>query len=246
MCRLRRQGSFPSVRRVPTRARNFATFKIRQKMNLLVLGASGGIGRWVVQLAAAKDHRVRALVRPATAYEAPAGVEVLRGEALDPGVLQNAVAGMDAVVSCLGQRRASQNPWSPLLSPRDLMTRLTPSLITAMRRAGVRRLVAVSAGGVAESIEQLTSPTRWLVRQGQIAVAYCDLATMEQTLAASDLDWLAVRPVTLVNGPPNGGAREVDRYRFTSTVRRSEVAAWMLGAVESESPFRQRTVLLGQ
>jgi uncharacterized protein YbjT (DUF2867 family) len=154
-------------------------------MKLLMLGASGGIGRWAVQLASAKGHRVRALVRPGTAYEAPPEVEVLRGEALDRGVLEDAVAGSDAVVSCLGQRRAGPSPWSALLSPPDLLTRVTPALIAAMRRAGVRRLVAVSAGGVAESIQQLTAPTRWLVRQGQIGVAYRALAAMEQALAAS-------------------------------------------------------------
>jgi uncharacterized protein YbjT (DUF2867 family) len=214
-------------------------------MNVLVLGASGGVGRWVALLAVANGHRVRALVRPATPYDAPSGVEVLRGEALDPEVLDEAAAGMDAVVCALGQRRAGRSPWSAPLSPPALMARVTPMLTAAMRRAGTERLVTVSAGGVAESAAQLSAPVRWLVRQGQIGVAYRDLEAMERTLAGSGLDWLAVRPVTLVDGAPTGRAREVERYGLASTVRRSDVAVWMVEVLETEVPFRRRAVLLG-
>jgi hypothetical protein len=54
-----------------------------------------------------------------------------------------------------------------------------------------------------------------------------------------------VRPVTLVHGAPTGRARPVTRYGFTSSVRRSDVAARMLQALERREPFSERTVLLG-
>ena len=56
---------------------------------------------------------------------------------------------------------------------------------------------------------------------------------------------LAVRPVTLVNGPPTGLAGKVDRYGLFSMIRRSDVAAWMLGALVRPTPFVEQTVLLG-
>jgi uncharacterized protein YbjT (DUF2867 family) len=68
---------------------------------------------------------------------------------------------------------------------------------------------------------------------------------MEDILAASTLDWLAVRPVTLADGPPNGRAGPVARYTFRSTVRRADVAAWMLLALERPEPYSEHTVLLG-
>ena len=117
------------------------------------------------------------------------------------------------------------------------------ALVPAMEQAGIRRLVAISAGGVAESIAQLTTPARWLVTRGNIAVAYQDLARMEAVVRASALDWLAVRPVTLAHGAPTGGAGPVTRYGLTSMVRRSDVAAWMLQALERREPFAERTVL---
>lgn len=214
-------------------------------MKLLVLGASGGVGQWLVRLAAGHGHEVTALVRQTSKLDAPSSVRVVRAEILNPSVIGRAVEGQDAVASCLGLRRAGRSPWAPLRSPADLVEMVTRSLVPAMERAGVRRIVAISAGGVGDSFEQLTAPVMWLVTRGNIAVAYRDLERMEATLRASTLDWLAVRPVTLAHGPPTGRAGPVTRYGMTSMVRRSDVAAWMLQALERPGPLAERTVLLG-
>ena len=214
-------------------------------MKLLVLGASGATGAWLTRLAAQAGHEVTALVRPATSFEPPAGVRVIRGDVLDGATLASALEEQGAVASCLGIRRAGKVPWARLLSPPDLMTRTTGLLVPAMVRAGVRRIVAISAGGVAESITQCTTPIRWMIAAGTIGVAYRDLAEMERQLSASRLDWLAVRPVTLVNGRPTGLVGRVERYGLFSIVRRADVAAWMLGALTRPTPFVEQTVLIG-
>jgi len=148
-------------------------------------------------------------------------------------------------VSCVGLRRAGKSPFARLLSPPDLTTRLASSLTRAMENQNVRRLIVISAGGVADSFARLTWPVQQLVEAGNVAVVYRDLAGMEARLAASSLDWLAVRPVTLMNGAPIGRARPVDRYGLTSTIRRADVAAWMLAAAVRHDSFLQHTVLLG-
>jgi hypothetical protein len=149
------------------------------------------------------------------------------------------------VLSCLGQRRAGKSPWAPLRSPPDLTARVAAHLVRSAAAHEVRRVVVVSAGGVGDSFARLTWPLRRLVTAGNLAVAYADLTAMEETLAASALDWLAVRPVTLVDGPPTGDAKPVERYALTSTVRRSDVAAWMLRAVEGGA-LGGRAVMLGR
>jgi uncharacterized protein YbjT (DUF2867 family) len=214
-------------------------------MKLLVLGASGATGGWLTRLASQAGHEVTALVRPASKFDPPAGVRVIRGEVLDPATLASVLEGRDAVASCVGIRRASKAPWAGLLSPPDLMTRVAALLVPAMVRANVRRVVAISAGGVAESITQCTGIIRWMTGAGTIGVAYRDLAEMERQLSASRLDWLAVRPVTLMNGPPTGYAAKVDRYGLFSIIRRADVAAWMLGALARPTPYVEQTVLLG-
>jgi uncharacterized protein YbjT (DUF2867 family) len=214
-------------------------------MKLLVLGASGATGSWLTRMSGQAGHEVTALVRPSATFVPPPNVRVMRGEVLDAGTLAASMNGQDAIACCLGIRRAGKAPWSALLSPPDLMTRVAGLLVSAMPRGGVRRVVAISAGGVAESVTQCSGVIRWMAGAGNVGVAYRDLAEMERQLSASRLDWLAVRPVTLMNGPPTGFASKVDRYGLFSIVRRSDVAAWMLGALSRPTPFVEQTVLLG-
>lgn len=213
-------------------------------MNLLVLGASGRTGTWVVRMAVDGGDRVTAVLRPGSTAD-PAGATVLRGDVTDPDFLATAVAGHHAVISCVGLRRAGLSPWARLLSPPDLTTRLASTVARAMEHHAVRRLVVVSAGGVGDSITSLTWPVQQMVAAGNVGVAYRDLAGMEARLAQSSLDWLAVRPVTLVNGRPSAAARPVNRYALTSTIRRADVAQWMLAQARRHDSFIDHTVLLG-
>lgn len=213
-------------------------------MRLLILGASGGVGSWFTRLASQRGHAVTPVAREAAEWRVP-GVTVTRGDVTDAAFIKEIVRGHDAVVSCLGLRRTSKIPYARLLSPPDLTERVTRSVVDAMRAANVGRIIAISAGGVGDSFRQLS----WLVQKtiivGNVAVAYRDLDNMERVLERSGLDWLAPRPVTLVNGAPTGRARPVEKFGLFSIIRRSDVATWMLRALESPAPFKERRVLLG-
>ena len=215
-------------------------------MRLVVLGASGGVGQWVVAHASDAGHSVTAVVRREySRFTGRRNLSVVRGDVTDPEFLENTIDGHDAVVSCVGIRRAGKSPFAKLLSPADLTTRVASVLTRAMENRNVRRVVVVSAGGVADSFSQLTWPVQRLVSTGNVAVAYRDLAGMEARFAASSLDWLAVRPVTLMPGGPLGRARLVDRYALTSTIRRADVASFMVAAATRHDSFMNHTVLLG-
>ena len=118
-------------------------------------------------------------------------------------------------------------------------------LLPAMQTAAVRRLIAISAAGVGDSASQLTWPVRRLLSLGNVGVAYRDLAQMERLVAASDLDWLLCRPVALVDGPATGHAREVDRFTLATTIRRADVAQWMVDQLDGEPPLTRRYITLG-
>jgi uncharacterized protein YbjT (DUF2867 family) len=66
---------------------------------VLVVGATGSIGRLVVAEALRSGHTVRALVRnPAKARELPSDAQVVSGDLTRPETLANAVDGVDATV----------------------------------------------------------------------------------------------------------------------------------------------------
>jgi uncharacterized protein YbjT (DUF2867 family) len=87
---------------------------------------------------------------------------------------------------------------------------------------------------------------RWLLRHSTIGEMYADLATMEAVYRASPLDWLAVRPATLVDArTPSSKARVIPRFRMVSTISRADVAAWLLRAATDAQPIADRTPMIG-
>jgi putative NADH-flavin reductase len=205
-------------------------------MRLVVLGATGGCGRHVVDHALARGHQVTAVVRPGAQYAAP-NATIAPCAVLSDGALVSVIAGHDAVISCLGiRRRHPRNPWSRMLSPPDLTSRAAIAIVSAMRATGVERVLSISAAGVGDSRPDMSRWLRWVFDRSQIGVAYRDLAVAETIFAASPLDWTCVRPVTL--SPRRARpVREVDFYKLTATIPREAVAIWMLDHLAA-SPSR--------
>lgn len=211
-------------------------------MKLLVLGASGGCGRWVVKLAQQRGHKVTALARPTSSYVPPEGVSLLSEEILGDGVLERILPGQHAVISCLGMSlHKSGNPFFALCSPPDLMSSAARRLCSAMPACGVQRVISISSGGVADSFAH----THWLLRlmfsRSNISVSHTDLVLMEELYAKSELDWLAIRPATLKDGGPTDTAQTVPFYGLTSKLTKGEVARLMLDAAEQAEPFSNHT-----
>lgn len=75
-----------------------------QPLTVLVVGATGSIGRLVVSEAIARGHTVRALVRDRAkaARLLPADTALATGDVTRPETLPEAVAGVDALVLTLG------------------------------------------------------------------------------------------------------------------------------------------------
>ena len=107
-------------------------------MKLLVLGATGGIGRAVVDQLLERGHQVTAFVRsPEKVARRHERLSVVGGAPQDPDALARTLAAHDAMVSALGPRSRKDD---------CLLPDCTQSMIEAMHRTGVRRLLTVSTG----------------------------------------------------------------------------------------------------
>ena len=191
-------------------------------MKLLVLGATGGCGRHFVRHAVARGHDVVSIVRRDVAVPGA----IVRDDVL--AAIPEAARGCDAVISCLGiRRRWPRNPWSRMISPPDFTSRAAAAIVAAARDAKIERVIAISAGGVADSWPRMSALLRLVFAHSRIGDAYRDLAAMEAIYAASLLDWTCVRPTTLTDGRARG-VRETDRYPLTAMIPREAVALWML------------------
>ena len=112
-------------------------------MKILVTGATGKVGSRLSKRLALRGDQVRALVRdPARAADLrEAGIELVTGDLLDPGSLDAAVRGVDAVVHCAAFFRGATEEQAHAVN--DLGTQ---HLAKAALAASVKRFVFTSTG----------------------------------------------------------------------------------------------------
>jgi uncharacterized protein YbjT (DUF2867 family) len=204
-------------------------------MRLTIVAATGGIGRLALEQAVAAGHDVTAVVRnPANLTRPVRAVRVDLAQP-DPAALASAVDGADAVLSGLGPRSRAET---------GIAARGTQAVIEAMKQAGSRRLIVVSAAplGTVASPANPHPPRHdpgdgFFMRhifshlaKALFASHYADLAVMEDELRASGLEWTIVRPPRLSNQPLTGRYRTANgrNVRGGWIVPRADVADLML------------------
>ncbi|MFZ3469521.1 NAD(P)-dependent oxidoreductase [Streptomyces sp. 4.24] len=176
-------------------------------MRITVFGATGGIGHEVVRQALEAGHEVSAVVRDparlAVADHERLRVTVVR-DLTDEDALVPLLAGQDAVVSALGPASNKQARLTPVAGP------ALRSIVSAMDRAGVSRLSAVSAaplGPVGAAEGALTRVLVYPLLRRFLRDVYADLTVMEAAIAASGTRWTVIRPPRLLNRPRTGTYR---------------------------------------
>jgi uncharacterized protein YbjT (DUF2867 family) len=221
-------------------------------MNITVFGASGGIGTHLVSLADQRGHQVRAIYRTTPQDPPPGQVEILISEDIfDPAFAAKAIRGTDVVATAVGPNFATRhNPRTTMTSPTDLHQRLARTLIAAMKdSAAPARLVAVSTASMGPADNIMATGPRLLFRFFRtVAVPNLgrvgkDLQAMEEELAASGLDWYALRPVNLTDGPLTRNVQASDRFAM-KTISRADVAWHILALAEDPAPRQQRTPVI--
>jgi putative NADH-flavin reductase len=206
-------------------------------MKVLVLGATGRTGSLIVRDATAKGHHVMALVR-ATANSHLPGAEMIEGDVRDEETLARALSGCDAVVCALGTGMG--------LRKVDLLTVATRALVTAMTRAGVRRLICISALGIGDSRNHGGFLFDRLVQPSLLGPAYKDKERQETAIRASALDWVVIRPAMLTNGAPRGRIRATTELEGVhgGKVARADVAQFVIEQLTNDTWLRRTPVIL--
>ncbi len=211
-------------------------------MYLVVLGASGGVGRHLVRLAQERGHQVTAVARASSEVPDVPGARVVRGDLCSPAVLRDAMKNADAVLSGLGLRIGGLMPWNKPEDP-TFLSRSTPAVIEAMQANAVRRVIAVSAGGVGDSASAVPSFFQWMIRWTALKHAYAELERMEAAYFASGLEVCCCRPTGLTDGPATGKVVVAPSFAGRATISRADVATWMLDEVVKKT-IKQRAPMI--
>jgi uncharacterized protein YbjT (DUF2867 family) len=195
-------------------------------VKLFVIGATGRTGQEIVQQALARNHHVTAFVRsPENITLQNERLTVLKGNAMDENQLFRAVQNHDAVVSTLGPRE--------VFKPSSMLHDSAVATTRAMNRAGVKRLVVLSAAAHFPGF--LNGIASFIMRNHMR-----DSLAMEAIVQATGLDWTIARPPRLTEEDyATYRSRENAAPRMGFSVSRKAVAAFMLEAIEQKKHFHQ-------
>src|SRR3989304_1340178 len=125
-------------------------------MNILIVGATRGIGRQLLEQALTSGHAVTALVRdPQRLAAQHERLRVIKGDILDSDSVALAMAGQDAVCCTIGVKA----PWIRV----TVFSEGTRNLLQAMKKTGARRLIGgpgfLTNGPSTENYRVLTNLT---------------------------------------------------------------------------------------
>jgi len=173
-------------------------------MRILLIGASGFIGRELFAALEQRGHRVVAAVRnpaaaPRFAWEAPVTVDLNQDTTIESWSPR--LDGIDAVVNCAGILQGSRR--QSIEAIHDLAP---AALFAACERAGVRRVVQVSAISAD--------------RDAGTAYALTKLAA-DDKLRSTSLEWVVLRPSLVHARGAYGGTsafRSLAAYPFAIPV----------------------------
>jgi putative NADH-flavin reductase len=217
---------------------------------ILVIAATARSAPEILAQGLAEGRKVTALARSPERIEAAPhpNLKIVRGDVYDVDSLAAAMTGAETVISLVGPRVVDHSKEIGFV---DVYSVGTATIISAMRRRGNRRLIAVSSGGP----EQIPpgKPTTgdpidtWVWNARNL---YGDMQRMEKIIAVSDLETVILRARNFGAGPRRDNLKlkvhdrytDFDQYRDRakrtpgerSRVTYADFAALCLGLAQGE------------
>ncbi|HTB51743.1 MAG TPA: NAD(P)H-binding protein [Ferruginibacter sp.] len=153
-------------------------------MQLTIFGATGLIGKQLVQQALFKGYKVRAYGRNVFTKDLPKddNLELIHGTLFDEGEVYKAIKGSDAILSAVGGATDSTD------KSRSLGMK---NIIKQMEKASVKRIIAVSGIGILNAFDDTYLMDDPEFPAEEVPVSKEHLKAFE-FLKASDLNWTLV------------------------------------------------------
>jgi putative NADH-flavin reductase len=201
---------------------------------VLVLGANGGVGRQVIELALQQGHTVTAILRtPAKLTITHPNLVVVKGDIMNPVMWETHLQHQDVIISAIGKNTTKKTV---------LYSLGNKNLIDAMKRMGASRVFFISASGLAVNPSHnifLRFLTKYIL-QKILKNPYADLWRMEEIIKQTGLNYTIMRPPRLINKPVTGVYRfAVNHFlKGATTISRADLAHFMLANVYNEAIYK--------
>jgi putative NADH-flavin reductase len=207
-------------------------------MNILIVGASRGIGLQLLKQSLAVGHAVTAMARRFQELpDRPERLTARSGDILDEAKVREVMAGQEAVCLTIGVGVTRK--------PVTVFSRGTQNVLTAMAEHGVRRLLCITGIGAGDSQGHGGFLYDRIFQPLLLKTIYDDKDRQEALIRASDTDWTIVRPAFLTNGPLTGHYRVITDMSGISAGRisRADVAHFLLAELSANRYLGQAPLL---
>lgn len=205
-------------------------------MNVIIVGATGTIGRLAVARFLDAGHTVTAFARHPEKLELDhPGLSLVAGDALNADDVAAAIAGHDAVVITLGAGLSRKS---------KIRSEGTLNVIKGMQAWGVDRLIVQSTLGAHESWDNLNFFWKRIMFGALLRPVFKDHELQEMIVRASGLNWTIVRPGAFADGPATHAYVEnvpASARNLTLKITRSDVADFLTRQL-SDLTYARRAV----
>ncbi len=208
-------------------------------MNLIVFGATGLVGKQLVQQALFKGHHVKAFGRNVYTNDflhedkQSENLQLIQGALFDATEVYNAIRGCDAVLSAIG------GGYDGTDKTRTLGIK---NIIAQMKKASVKRIIAIGAEGMLNAgdgkllMEQDDYPPEYLPVSMEHKKAF-------ELLNESGLDWTIACPSNITDAGATGNyttASDQLPASNRSQINAGDLAMFMLNELQKNEYLKQR------
>jgi putative NADH-flavin reductase len=208
-------------------------------MNLLIIGATRGIGFQLLEQALQAGHVVTALVRDFQKMPKQHDrLRLIQGDILDLEAVKRAMAGQEAVCVTIGIGVT----WKLV----TVFSQGTRNVLEAMRQQGVRRLICITGIGAGDSkghggflYDRLFNPLL-------LKTIYEDKDRQEALIQNSETEWTIIRPGFLTNGPLTKKYRVITDLSGVTAgkISRADVAHFIMEELATNRYLGQTPLLM--
>jgi putative NADH-flavin reductase len=198
-------------------------------MNVVIFGASGGVGHCLTEQILAQGHQVTAAVRnPAAVNIVHERLRVLPCDVFNAASVSQAIVGQDVVFCTLGTDSEG---------PTTLYSAGAHNIVQGMQAHQVRRLIFLSNFGVLdETAQDMRGAALLFLVKRFIRHTLTDHRRALEAIRGHAPEWIVVRPLALTNGNWTGRYRvAVDNLPAKGMrISRADVADFMLRQATSD------------
>lgn len=210
---------------------------MKSKQNIVIFGATGKVGRLVVEYALADGYHVTAFVHRRSNLPKHPNLRTIHGDIYQRLDVENAIRGADAVLSALGS-------WGT--PKKDVLSSAMANIIPAMNHEKTKRIISLTGAEARADGDELGIIHR-VAHFALGIIAGKILRDSERHIALlqeSSLDWTVIRsPIMLPSGSQKYQIGDSRPLPWTMVSRRS-VARTMVDQISNRLSSRQALFLL--